>query len=868
MTIHRILAVGGVSTALLAGVADASPPELGTLNGLPGDATIGLASNAQSISDLSFGGDRWLAVWQDTRTDFVSPVPFSAEQAMRDVYAARVDASGSLMDAVPIVVSEEFGDQDNARAVWNGQSWLVVWENQSPTQFYYASAVRAVRVAPDGTVLDAAPIPVVTYQNSSSLSFAVCSNGTDWLVVAMGTSAGENDLLGVRVAGDGTVLDPTPATLVPASYFLYFGIRVNSAAGEYLLSYDALGSFKGDRFQADLTPIGSAFSVPGTLIESNGTRYFVAWSSGGSYVGSPMEVDGTLLVPSGASIVGSASVIATDLAWSGTQWWLSWRHAINGLEAARISPNGTVLDPNGVSLDPANEPNLLGFASAGGAAGELRLGWTDTRAGGVWPDDVYSSGFDAAAQPGTEVPVSVGAPTQLGADAVAGPFGEVLFVFRSDVSGAMRILAQRVDTGGTALDGEPRVLASGPSLGDPAVSWDGSRYFVVWSDGVDVTGVRLDASGVPMDAQPFLVMKGVSPDVAALGGVFAVVATDYTYSTQFYHPFAVRVDGATGTMLDSSAILLGQYFARYPRIIAFGGRWLALWQRNSSHDDPLAELSGAFLEADGTPSAEFRTTNYLGAGYTPDLATSGAEAMVVFRTGSAGAANQDVHAMRVLTDGTFPDAPNGFVVSAATDRQAEPGVAWDGADYCAVWQDKRNALTFFDERTDIYGARIDAAGTVLDPSGFPVETSTLPEALPVVVSDGTSTLLASSVFEDAAPFAAYRIGIRPMLPGTTPTGVVASGAALGSGIAAWPNPFAGRTAIHFSLPEPGRVRLTVHDVAGRLVRTVLEGPMEAGEHGTGWDGRDASGRPVAAGIYQVRLETVDGARTGQVVRVR
>ena len=71
------------------------------------------------------------------------------------------------------------------------------------------------------------------------------------------------------------------------------------------------------------------------------------------------------------------------------------------------------------------------------------------------------------------------------------------------------------------------------------------------------------------------------------------------------------------------------------------------------------------------------------------------------------------------------------------------------------------------------------------------------------------------------------------------------------------NPFNPRTTLHFSLPERGRVSLKVYDVMGRLVQTLEEGWVEAGQHQAVWNGSDGSGRSVASGRYIARL-VVDG----------
>ena len=55
--------------------------------------------------------------------------------------------------------------------------------------------------------------------------------------------------------------------------------------------------------------------------------------------------------------------------------------------------------------------------------------------------------------------------------------------------------------------------------------------------------------------------------------------------------------------------------------------------------------------------------------------------------------------------------------------------------------------------------------------------------------------------------------------------------------------------------------------AGAEVR-LFDGEVPAGDHRVVWSGRTMSGRPVAAGIYFLRLETLEGTRTGRIVRLR
>ena len=83
-----------------------------------------------------------------------------------------------------------------------------------------------------------------------------------------------------------------------------------------------------------------------------------------------------------------------------------------------------------------------------------------------------------------------------------------------------------------------------------------------------------------------------------------------------------------------------------------------------------------------------------------------------------------------------------------------------------------------------------------------------------------------------------------------------------------PNPFEGRTHVHFDLPRPQSVRIAVYDLAGRRVRNLVEGAVEAGRHVEIWDGLDAGGRPVASGVYFIRMDTASYSATEKAVLLR
>ena len=85
----------------------------------------------------------------------------------------------------------------------------------------------------------------------------------------------------------------------------------------------------------------------------------------------------------------------------------------------------------------------------------------------------------------------------------------------------------------------------------------------------------------------------------------------------------------------------------------------------------------------------------------------------------------------------------------------------------------------------------------------------------------------------------------------------------------YPNPFNPATTIRFDLAAATRVRLVVHDMAGRAVRSLVDGEtIGAGRHELVWDGRDGAGRVLPAGVYFCRLDAAGRAVTRRMVLVK
>jgi hypothetical protein len=83
-----------------------------------------------------------------------------------------------------------------------------------------------------------------------------------------------------------------------------------------------------------------------------------------------------------------------------------------------------------------------------------------------------------------------------------------------------------------------------------------------------------------------------------------------------------------------------------------------------------------------------------------------------------------------------------------------------------------------------------------------------------------------------------------------------------------PNPFNPTTAFEVRLGQPTAVQVALFDVRGRLVRELDGGRLRAGVHRLVWDGRDASGRSMPAGVYPYRVTAGGHVLRGRAILVK
>jgi hypothetical protein len=84
----------------------------------------------------------------------------------------------------------------------------------------------------------------------------------------------------------------------------------------------------------------------------------------------------------------------------------------------------------------------------------------------------------------------------------------------------------------------------------------------------------------------------------------------------------------------------------------------------------------------------------------------------------------------------------------------------------------------------------------------------------------------------------------------------------------FPSPFSSTATIEYETPSSGPARLSVHDLSGRLLATLVDEQLAAGNHHTLWNGRDESGQELPSGIYLLRLEASGQVVCGSVTLLR
>ena len=89
-----------------------------------------------------------------------------------------------------------------------------------------------------------------------------------------------------------------------------------------------------------------------------------------------------------------------------------------------------------------------------------------------------------------------------------------------------------------------------------------------------------------------------------------------------------------------------------------------------------------------------------------------------------------------------------------------------------------------------------------------------------------------------------------------------------SGVVAFPNPFNPTTMLRYELPEYSFVTLTIYDMLGKEITTLVNDRQEPGYKSVRWDATDSMGKPVSAGVYLYQIHAGEFVQTKKMVLLK
>jgi len=470
---------------------------------------VSTAVDDQGNPALAFDGTNFLAVWQDVRTGVDD-----------DVYAARVNQAGVVLDPSGIAVSTAAYWQVLAAVAFDGTDFLVVWQDARSNSTY---DIYGARVSQAGVVLAGIRVcSAAGHQQHPSVAFA----DTNFLVVWQDVrSSRDDDVYAARVTPSGTVLDPSGIVVSTVSSSQYHPAVASDSANFLAVWEDWRGGADADVYGARVTPSGTvldpssialsraALNQNSAAVAFGGTNYLVVWEDyrQGTYsdiYGARVTLGGLVLDPGGIAISTAArSQRYPAIAFDGENFLVVWQGTGSGsidIYGARVTPYGTVLDSAGIAISTAAYGQYFPAIAYDGA-GYLVV-WQDERSGGS--PDIYG----ARVTPGGTVLDPQGVAVSTAAFAQYYPaltFGGANFlVVWTDVRGGSDwdIYGARVTPSAMVLDPSGIAVSTAPlTQGCPVVAFEDTSFFVAWQDwrtgsDLDIYGARVTSSGAVSDS--------------------------------------------------------------------------------------------------------------------------------------------------------------------------------------------------------------------------------------------------------------------------------------------------------------------------------------------------------------------------------
>jgi hypothetical protein len=610
---------------------------------------------------------------------------------------------GSRLDASPFVISDSA--EEPAAAV-RGDTALVVWHASGPD-----SGIRGTRVGADGAVLDAGGFQI-SGGTSGEENPSVAAVGEEWLVAWNQGGASGQDIVGSRVAADGTVLDPA-------------GIEICAC----------------DDDQSD------------PVVASSGTSYYVAWTDTHNEAGDDNEdvygarVTDTGVVedPGGVAIATTVGIQAALSAGSdGAGFIVTWADISSlylldsTLMAARIDgATGEVLDTSGVLV---NEDH---YALAGSPS-VASDGTTYLVAFGIGVLPVLNvavarvDAADGALLDTEGIRVTAGANNELVPE--VGFNGSVYLAVWSDsrnyTAGGYDIYGVRMKADGTILDVDAIKISDNPnSEVSPRVAAVGSTFIVVWARYDDSYMFPNDIRAARVRGPDGVVLDPDGIDLGTASGdrAFPAVGSNGTdwlltwadHRSGDWEVYGTRVGGADGQVMDPGGILISSTTTMWgtTAVASDGQGFLVAWNDDRDTGSGLAifaarlSATGTVLDPSGLQVSGWESYSLLPTGgylSGPTAASNGDDYLVAW-----GQYDGDLFASRITSTGDVLD-PGGFTVCGADGAQLSPRADSDGNDYLVTWVDTRENPDYQAPQNtmlEVYGSFVRAGDGSVIPAG-------------------------------------------------------------------------------------------------------------------------------------------------------
>ena len=581
-------------------------------NGLPVCTEV----NDQAVCSAIFDGTNYFVVWADKRLG-----------SDADIFAARIDQSGAVLDSTGFAICTEVNSQGGASVAFDGTNYFVVWND---SRMYNATRydIYGARVTTSGTVIDSVNIPVSTMEDHQS-NVVVAFDGTNYFCVwddRRNLQIGYHDIYGTFVSTDGVVLDSIGISIIASDTIPY------------------------------LSP----------AVAFDGVNYRVAWSD---YRTDHADIYGVRISPSGA-ILDSVSILAStsaniqeysSSAFDGTNYLVVWEDFNSGtdydIRCARFDQNGVLLDSVPVQVTSYAKDQRMS-----------QIAFLDPHYFAVWEDqrnsrypDIYAARIHKSGITidTTNICITPGSNQTSHPSVAAGDSN--FFVVWADNIGQWQIRGARVSASGVLIDTSSIAIATVNAPHEqPDVVFDGINYFVVWKSkgaGItsDIRGARVDQSGVLIDTNSIVICDAISnqafPSVA-FGGSYYFVAWDdiRDYSIWGWDScdiFGARVD-QNGNVIDSSGIVISQapYGQRYSSVAYDGSNYIVAWQ--DCRDSHLWDIRGASINTSGVISDSFILSQQTGYQLVPYLVHGQSNKILATYTGWTDTINShSANSMRI-----------------------------------------------------------------------------------------------------------------------------------------------------------------------------------------------------------------------------